>query len=158
MVGIETQSGYFTFYEIDVYGYKAAEEISSDIRFEGYQLGNDGASIRFIGSTDSLDYESLDLQITVSGDAERNFSNPTTKVFQVLNGVVGGAKKAVAATAKSGVVGEGVAVIDADYLFGYAITGIPAGTYTFEIIPVAKTYDGQTVKGKSATMTVTIGE
>jgi hypothetical protein len=75
-----------------------------------------------------------------------------------MNGIVNGAMKAVVATKNSGVSGEGVSVIDANYLFGYAITGIPAGTYTFEIVPVAKTYDGQTVKGKTATLTVTIGE
>ncbi len=154
--GITTQHGYFTAYEIDVYGYEPVAKEDAVVKFEGHQMGTNGNSIRFIGSISDLDYESVDLQITVTGDASKTFSNPTTKVFQILKGSIAGVNQAVAATANSGVTGENVTVIEAAYLFGYAITGIDAGTYTFTIVPVATTYDGQTVKGETATITVTI--
>ena len=74
------------------------------------------------------------------------------------NGNVNGAMVAVVATVSSGITGTYVTSIDANYLFGYAITGIPAGTYTFSIVPVATKNDGTVVKGETATLTVTIQE
>ncbi len=129
---------------------KAPAEEQDVVKFEGYQMGNDGNSIRFIGSVSDLNYESVDLQIKVTGDCEKAFGCPTTRVFKTLNSTDG----PVATTIGSNV--EASLVLDADYLFGYAITGIEAGTYMFEIVPVATTYDGQTVQGKTATLTITI--
>ncbi len=127
-----------------------------DVKFEGHQMGTDGSSIRFIGSVSNLDYESVDLQITVTGDATKSFTHPTTKVFRVLKGSIAGVNQTVAATKSSGVTGENITVIDADYLFGYAITGITAGTYTFTIVPIATTDTGEVLQGETATITVTI--
>ena len=129
---------------------------TADVRFEGYQLGLDGKSVRFIGSVSDLTYESVDLLVTVTGDAEKSFSMPTTKVYQVMNGTVNGEKKPVVATKNAGVTAEGVTQIDADYLFGYAVTGMDAGTYTFTVTAVAKTANGEIVTGNTSTFQLTV--
>jgi len=123
--------------------------VDFECKFEGYQIGNDNASIRFIGSVNTLAYETIDLLINVKG-MNKSYSLPANKVFKVLNGGGG-----VAASVKGS--NAGGQEIDAEYLFGYAITGIPAGTYTFEIIPTVTTTQGDVVRGISSSVTITLG-
>lgn len=132
-------------------------EVTKDegLKFEGYQYGEKG-DIRFIGSADSLDYDNIDLLITVDEVPGKKFSVPGTKVFQTLNGMVNGVSTPVITTAGSGVTGNGIYVVDAEYLFGYAITGIPYGNYTFNITPVA-TKNGSNYIGETAVLQLTLG-
>lgn len=144
------ENGYVLHTSRTYHAFKCLDDPILSIAYEGYQLGTDGSSIRFIGSVNSTEFESVDLMITVKR-SDKSFSVPTTSVFKTLNSVDG-----VAATVTDSGV-DAPLTIDAQYLYGYAITDIPAGTYIFEIVPYATTASGSYMVGQTATVTVTIG-
>jgi len=125
------------------------------VEFEGYQLGNDGSSIRLIGSVDDIDLDSVDFEVTVTNVEGKTFSNSTSNVYKTFTGTVNGETVNVVTTADSGEKADWT--IDADYLYGYAIISIPAGTYTFAVTPVSVDAEGNTVRGMTYTFTVTLG-
>lgn len=125
-----------------------------DVKFEGYQVSQDGHDIRFVGSVDNLNYESVDLQIFALCANGKVYNFPTTKVFKTLTGNVNGSIVNVATTADSGV--SATYTVDADYLFGLAVADIPDGDYTFMIVPTATTKDGKTVYGEVSYIRVSI--
>ena len=146
---LHTSRGYHAF--------KCLEDPVIPVSYEGYQIGTDGNSIRFVGSVseatlNNARFTKVDLQISVVNyPTEKTFSNPMGTVYKTLNSANGPA----VTVSGSGV--EAPVVVEADYLFGYAITGIPAGEYTFEIVPVLHTENGGIVYGEAATVTVAIG-
>ena len=125
------------------------------VEFEGYQLGNDGSSIRLIGSVDDAEAATVDLEVSVTNVEGKNFSCATSSVFKTVVGTVNGEKVNVVTTADSGASADWT--VDSEYLYGYAITGIPAGTYTFSVTPVAVYADETVACGLTYTFTVTIG-
>ncbi len=127
-------------------------ETPTPIGFAGYQIANGENSLRLIGWTDSLIYDTIDLCITVTGDLSKNFSNETTTVYKTLMGTVNGEKTAVASCDTT--VGA-LVTIDHDYLYGYAITGITDGNYIFTIVPTA-TLGEDIVQGTTAVLYVTV--
>lgn len=122
--------------------------------FAGYQIGTEGSAIRFVGYTDDLDYDTIDLVITVTGDAEKTFSQQSTDVYKTLNGMVDGEKKAVVSTDPNV---DALIKIDHDYLYGYAISGITDGSYTFTIVPTA-TLGGETITSAPVVLQVTVAD
>jgi len=119
------------------------------VGFAGYQFGKN--AIRFIGYTDSLEYDTIDLVITATG-SEKTYTNATTKVFTTLRGTVDGNVVNVA-TCNSEV--DALMQLDYSYLYGYEIVGILAGEYTFTIVPTAKK-GSQTLAFAPATLSVTV--
>ena len=156
----ENIRGMYMYYRVTLYGGSQLAEIEFIgekgkeplFGFAGYQKGEDGSSIRLVGYTDSLAYDKVDLAITVTGDAKTSFTYPTATVYKTLYGMVNGQKTAVASTKAD--AGAKV-TIDHDYLYGYAITDIPAGNYTFTIVPTA-TIGNTTVTGESVTLQITV--
>jgi hypothetical protein len=124
------------------------EEEAEEIGFAGYQFGT--GAIRFIGYTDSLEYDSIDLVIT--SETGKVYSNETTKVFTTLKGTVDGETVNVA-TCDPAV--DALAKLDYGYLYGYAIERIPEGEHTFTIVPTAKIGD-ETVTFAAYTLNVTV--
>ena len=128
---------------------------ASEVSYTGAQTGD--SAIRFVGDVSNAAtaiYDKVDLQVTFTGDAEKTFSLPTSKVFTTLKGTKNGETFNAVTVKGSGVEAE--ETVDAAYLFGYAVTGIPAGTYTVTVTAYA--YVGETaIKGKSYTYnTVTV--
>ncbi|MBE6672468.1 MAG: hypothetical protein E7599_02975 [Ruminococcaceae bacterium] len=119
--------------------------------FAGHQVGESG--IRFIGYTNSLEYDTIDLAITVE-EAGKSFTKATKTVYTTLMGAVDGETKAVASCDPE--VGA-LVTLDYDYLYGYAVTDIEAGEYVFTIVPTA-ILNGETLEGKTATLNVTVAE
>ncbi|MBE6672133.1 MAG: hypothetical protein E7599_01235 [Ruminococcaceae bacterium] len=122
--------------------------------FAGYQIGTSDSSIRFVGYTDSLEYDTIDLAITVTGDAMRTFSSATRNVYKTLNGTVDGKVQAVATTDANV---DALVKIDHDYLYGYAITGITDGSYTFTIVPTA-ILGGEMIMSATIVLQVTVAD
>ena len=121
---------------------------SAPVGFAGYQLGN--GTIRFVGYADSLEYDSIDLVIT--SETGKVYSNETTKVFTTLKGNIGGEVVNVA-TCDPEV--DAPVKLDHGYLYGYAIEGIPAGEHTFTVVPTAKLGE-ETVTFTAYTLNVTV--
>lgn len=115
--------------EIDVV--IGGEEEAEEVGFAGYQFGT--GVIRFIGYTDSLAYDSIDLVITA--ETGKVYSHETTTVFTTLKGTVNGEVVNVATCDPET---EALVKLDYGYLYGYAIEDIPAGEHTFTIVPTAK--------------------
>jgi len=122
--------------------------------YAGLQTGK--ASLRFIGGVSAVAvaaYDKVDLEITFSADETvvRSFTQTTHNVYTTLCGTNDAGKTFNAVTVKgSGVEAE--ETVNAAYLFGYGITGIPVGTYAVSITPVA--YIGETaIRGKASTYT-----
>ena len=134
--------------EIDVV--IGGEEEAEEVGFAGYQFGT--GAIRFIGYTDSLAYDSIDLVIT--SETDKVYSNETTKVFTTLKGNIGGEVVNVA-TCDPEV--DAPVKLDHGYLYGFAIEGIPAGEHTFTIVPTAKIGE-ETVTFTAYTLNVTVAE
>jgi hypothetical protein len=135
--------------EIEFLGEKNTKSL---VGFAGYQVGNDGKSIRLVGYADSLAYDSVDLEVAVSGDASKNLGSPTSTVFKTLFGTVDGKKTAVVSTLKD--VGA-LVTLDHDNLYGMSIVNIPDGNYKFTITPTAKLGD-TVVNGESVTLQITV--
>lgn len=119
MMILATMAGTFT----------VGAENAIDFGFAGVQLG-DGA-LRLVGYTDSADYDAVGFDLSISGDATKEASLTTTRVFAVLNGEDG----VVAATKTAGV--DAPVVVDHAYLYGYSIENIADGFYTFELVATA---------------------
>ncbi len=119
------------------------------VGFAGYQFGKN--AIRFIGYTDSLEYDTIDLVITATG-SEKTYTNATTKVFTTLRGTVDGEVVNVA-TCNSEV--DALMQLDYNHLYGYEIVNIPAGEYTFTIVPTAQK-GSQTLAFATAVLNVTV--
>ena len=134
--------------EIDVV--IGGEEEAEEVGFAGYQFGT--GAIRFIGYTDSLEYDSIDLVIT--SETDKVYSNETTKVFTTLKGTVDDETVNVA-TCDPAV--DALVKLDYGYLYGYAIEGIPAGEHTFTVVPTAKIGE-ETVTFAAYTLNVTVAE
>ena len=67
-------------------------------------------------------------------------------------GTVDGKKTAVVSTSKDA---KALVTVDHEYLFGTVIDGLADGTYTLTIQSSVK-LDGQTIKGGTATLNVTV--
>lgn len=129
---------------------------TSDVKFEGVQTGD--SAIRFVGGVSEAAvsiYDKVDLQVSFTGDGvARTFTTPIATVYKTLQGTKNGQVFNAVTVYGSGVEAE--ETVDAAYLFGYAVTGIPAGTYSVTVTPVA--YIGETaIEGKAYTYnTVTV--
>ena len=125
--------------------------------FVGAQQGDD--AIRFIGAVANLEYRRIDLAISVA-EADKAFSNPTMMVYRTLNGTVDGELTPVVTTDAAVAEDAGAYLVNGyNYLFGYAITGVPTtGTYSFEITPTAVTKGGVTVTGEIITVQYVDGQ
>lgn len=133
--------------ELRAYGTKVAEDLS----YVGLQLGQN--AVRFVGTVTeeaAKNYDKVDLAVSfVAENGEvRNFTAPTSKVYRALN-----SKNGVAVAVKKSPLSAGLdesCVFDAAALFAYAVTDIPAGTYTVTVTPVG--YVGETaVSGMAIT-------
>lgn len=116
--------------------------------FAGYQFGT--GAIRFIGYTDSLEYDSIDLVIT--SETGKVYSKATQSVYKTLKGTVDGETVNVA-TCDPAV--DALVKLDYGYLYGYAIERIPEGEHTFTIVPTAKIGE-ETVTFTAYTLNVTV--
>ena len=122
------------------------------ISLVGEQKGEEG--LRFIGGVSDLEYQSIDFTIQVKS-ADKVFNNASVRVYKTLRGRVNGAMKPVVTTVASVAEETGAYLVeDYAYLFGFAISGVPAtGSYVFEVTPTAVTAMGVTVYGKTVTVT-----
>lgn len=135
-------------YEVELSSYY----YSSEVFYAGAQTGD--SAIRFVGGVSEAAaaiYDKVDLQVSFTGDGvARTFTAPTTSVYQTLKGSKNG--QVFNAVTVYGSCVEAEETVDAAYLFGYAVTDVPEGTYTVTITPIA--YVGETaVEGKVATYT-----
>ncbi len=119
--------------------------------FAGHQIGENG--IRFVGYVNDLSYDSVDLLITVE-DTEKTFTMPTQNVFKTLLGTVNGETVPVASCDPSI---DALHKLSYDYLYGYAITGIDPGSYTFTVQPIAHIGE-KALMATACTLTVTVTE
>ncbi len=135
------------------YGFsdKYDAQMTEDIGFAGHQEGYN--ALRFVCYTDNLDYESIDMQISVLNVQGKKFNYPTTTVFKTLCGNVNGVTKPVVSCLDEV---DCTWHVPHDYLYGMSIEKIPAGTYEYHILPVATKTDGQVVYGKEAVLTITV--
>ena len=126
------------------------------IALVGEQKGGEG--LRFIGGIAEVEYQSVDFEIRVL-EADKSFSNATTRVYKTLRGIVDGVRTPVVTTVSDVAEETGAYLIkDYSYLFGYAISGVPAdGSYTFEVTPTAVTAGGVTVYGKTVIVSYEYG-
>ena len=127
----------------------SGEEEQSPYGFAGYQVGKN--AVRFIGYTNSLEYDSIDLAIYVE-EVSKSFSKETTKVFKTLNGTIDGETKIVVSCDPTV---EAPIMLDYEYLYGYAVEGIDVGSYTFTVVPTV-TLNGETFTEEATVLTVTV--
>ena len=135
-------------------GIAATEEVviggaaSAPVGFAGYQTTSYG--VRFIGYTDSLEYDSVELKVTVEGG--KTYSKSTGTVYKTLTGTVDGEKVNVV-TCDPEV--DALQVLPYGYLYGFALVDIDAGTYSVTVETIA-TLDGEVVESTTAPMEISV--
>ena len=152
---------------LSVYGYESASirtwasennaPFVNLVAFIGVQQGADG--IRFIGALGDLEYQTVSLKIEVKSEGKL-YDVPVSTVFKTINGNVGGVYGPVVTT-DADVYAEYPQAYYANtyqYLFGYVLKNVPkTGTFVFDITPMAVTVNGETVYGKSISVTYSDG-
>ncbi|MBE6672170.1 MAG: glycoside hydrolase family 92 protein, partial [Ruminococcaceae bacterium] len=160
----EDVRGEYKYYRVTLYGGTELAEIEfiggkeaksgvtkADVGLAGYQLGNDGKSLRLVGYVNSLDCEDLEMTVTLKGAGDKTVKNTVSKVHTTMYGTVDGKKVAAVSTDKDA---NALVSLDCGYLFGTVIDSLQDGTYTMTVTTSAK-LNGSTAKG-TATLTVTV--
>ena len=138
---------------------EAAKAIVMDaiVATKGYQTDMTNAAngtydIRFLSYVDSIDYDKIGLQITVTIDGvERTAIYTARNIYKSVYAVIGDeSEEPILITI------EDLGDYESGYIMAVVITDVPTSVTNFSVTPFVKTLEGETITGSSCTATVEI--